>query len=344
LKVCQQLQPIGGVEMNRTVSIQRRSVKAAPSVNGAEKKRSWLNAVKLHTRRIAIELLNLLINHDLLFWLVGLVNKKVNLIESVFLVYPANEKYALAYVYPCRLPKVKWNPIPGGLLWQNGKLTVMFMISATNGQFTDPQNTENLRRMSDRMERLRQLFGARRKTFAGIVPGVLYAGKIIREAPEADLTAQAVAQAIDSVKVEESLGDDTPVIILGGRGFIGRRVIGLLKDSNVFSIDSSDGQGSKDWPNHLRGQRVIVVNITLNNALKDYLDVIWPGTVVINEVYPEPNSAILERLKNNGCSCHHVVGVQANAFPSFPAAYHGAIPCCAAWPSSEMKVVVRRIV
>ncbi len=329
--------------MNGTVSV-KQSVKTAPSVQGAVKKRSWLKAVKLHVRRIAIEMLNLLINHDLLFWLVGVINKRIDLIESVFLVYPANEKYALAYVYPCRLPKVKWNPIPGGLLWQNGKLTVMFMISATNGQFTDPQNTENLRRMSDRMERLRRLFGARRKTFAGIVPGVLCSRRIIREAPEADLTAQAVRQAIDSVKAEESLGDEVPIIVLGGRGFIGRRVVKLLETSNVFSIDSSDGQGSKDWPDHLHGRRVIVINITLNNALKDYLDVIWPGTVVINEVYPEPNSAILERLKNNGCSCYHVVGVGANSIPSFPAAYHGAIPCCAAWPSPEMKVVVRRIV
>jgi len=249
----------------------------------------------------------------------------------------------LAYVYKSRFPKVEWNPWPCGLLIQNRKLVLMFCISATNGQFTDPENAENLRWVAERMEELRQLLGAKRKTFAGILPGVLFYKRVIREASEADLTAEAVSQAIGLVKVKESLGAGTPIIVLGGKGFIGRRVVKLLDRQFVYSIDSSDGQNSEDWPSYLRGQRVIVVNITLNNALEDYLNVIWPGTVVINEVYPEPTPEILEQLRSKNRDCYHVVGLEARAFPSFPAAYKGAIPCCAAWPSPKMKVVVRKL-
>jgi len=313
------------------------------SVKEVAKKRSWKKAIMSHVRRLSLELLNIFVNHDWLFWLVGTINKRIGLIESVFLVYPATEKYALAYVYKRRLPKVRWNPWPCGLLLQNWKLGIMFCISATNGHFTNPENIENLRQVAERMEKVRQLLGAKRKTFAGILPGVLYHKQIVREASEADLTAVAVSKAIDLVRAKELLPDDTPIIVLGGKGFIGRRVVKLLSKDHIFSIDSSDGQSYKDWPNHLRGQRVIVVNITLSNALKDYLDVIWPGTVVINEVYPEPTPEILERLRIKNCDCYHVVGVNASAFPPFPAAYKGAIPCCAAWPSSQMKVVVRKL-
>lgn len=329
--------------MSKTALVQQ-PVEATPSVNqGAAKKRIWWKTIKLHARRIAIEMLNVFINHDLLFWLIGVINRRINLIESVFLVYPANEKYALAYVYQFRLPKVMWNPRPCGLLWQNGKLTLMFCISAANGQFTSQQNLEKLHCVAERMEKVRRLFGAKRKTFAGILPGILYAKRIIQEAPEADLTATAVVQAIESIMTKESLKAETPIIILGGKGFIGRRVIKLLDKSEVYGIDLPIGHKQDSWPDHLRDKRVIVVNITLNNAFKDYLDVIWPGTVVINEVYPEPTPDILERLRDKNCSCYHVVGVSAFALPSFPEAYHGAIPCCAAWPSPQLEVVVRKI-
>lgn len=306
-------------------------------------KRNWWRILYSHCRRSPLEILNFLINHDWLFRLVGMANKRIGLIESVFLVYPASEKYALAYVYPHRLPKVRWNPWPCGLLWQNGRLTLMFCISATNDHYNDPANVEKIRHVSERMEALRQLFGANRKTFAGILPGVLYFKRIIKEAPEADLTAVAVSQAINLVKEKESLEFDAPVIVLGGKGFIGRRVVKMLDESTTYSIDSADGQGKNDWPAQLNGKRNIVVNITLNNAINDYIDVIRPGTVILNEVYPEPSTEIMEKFSAKDCQCYHVVGVDAMAFPPFPSAYRGAIPCCAAWPSAKMKVVVRKL-
>lgn len=306
-------------------------------------KRAWSKTLLSFLRRLPLEIVNVLINYDWLFWLAGLINKRAGALESVFLVYPASKKYALAYVFPYRLPKVQWNPWPCGLLRQNGKYILMFCVSATAEQFNDPQNIGNLGRMSDRMETIRRLLAANGKTFAGILPGVLYSKKIIRQAPEARLTAKAVLQAIDRVTAIESLDAGTPIIVLGGKGFVGRRVMRQLNRDDVYSIDSADGHDQRNWPNHLKGRRVIVVNITQSKAIDNYLEVMWPGTVVINEVYPEPSPETLDSLKAKGCACYHVVGIDATAVPSFPAAYKGAIPCCAAWPSPNMKVVVRKI-
>lgn len=327
--------------MNRSITVARKALAALQKE--AAKKRGLGSFLASHARRALLEVLNLFLSHDWLFWIIGVINKRIGLIQSVFLVYPASDEYALAYVYSFRLPWVLWNPWPCGLMWQNGRLSVMFCISASNGQFSDPDNLEKVRGVCERMEHLRALLGAKGKTFAGILPGVLFYKRVIREAPEADLTASVVCQAIEQVKSKEGLDGSTPVIVLGGRGFIGRRVVKLLDGAPVYCIDVSDGGSRKDWPCYLAGQRVIVVNITLNNALADYVDEMWPGTVVVNEVYPEPSQEILDRLERKGCACYHVVGVKAFALPYFPAAYRGAIPCCAAWPSSDMKVVVRKL-
>jgi hypothetical protein len=332
----------GGIAVNNRLQFTER-IRTTPPLNPSVNGRGWGKIIKSHFRRLTLEVLNIFINHDWIFWLIGRVNRQIGLIESVFLVYPATEEYGLWFAYRYRLKVNLWRPWPTGLLYQNRKLTVMFAIAANNGQYTDPANTENLRQVSARMEKLRQLLGANRKTFAGILPGVLYYKRIIHEAPEADLTAQAVLQAVDLVKCREKLASDTKIIVLGGKGFIGRRVVKLLDKSTTFSIDSADGQGKDDWPSNPTGQRIIVLNITVNNSISDYIASIQPGTVVINEVYPEPTSDVLEKLAAKECRCYHIVGVEALALPQFPLAYQGAVPCCAAWPSAKMKVVIRKV-
>jgi len=302
-----------------------------------------------HIRRTAIEIINLLLGYNWVYWLIGLANKKLGWIESVFLVYPANDDYALAYVYARRLPKIEWKPWFIGIFWENGKYGVKFAISAHNGHFRDPANKERMRGVVDRMEELRKLFCAKRKTFAGTLPGILFAKRMLRETHEADVTVGVVVKAIEKVKLFDGLRDDIPIVILGGRGFIGRRVVASLPKENVYCVDIANGNGTSqsktaEWPSHLKGQRVILVNIALNSALDGYLDRLWPGIVVVNEVYPEPSPETEKRLRSIGCVCYHIVGVRGGALPSFPHGYHGGIPCCAAWPSGQMEALLFKVI
>ncbi|MDP3882652.1 MAG: hypothetical protein Q8Q48_01190 [Candidatus Staskawiczbacteria bacterium] len=305
------------------------------------KRRTGLGFFRSHARRLFTELLAMLFNHDWIFWLIGLVNKKLGVIESIFLVYPATDDYSSAYSYAYRSRWHAWKPGPIGFFWQNGKIGLKFAISAHNGQLGDK---EKLCHLVERMEVLRKLLGARRKTFAGILPGVLFMKRLVRETPEADVTVEAVKQVIGKVKSLEGLSEDTPVIVLGGKGFIGRRVVASLPEDAVHSVDIAGNNGQNVWPSHLQGKPVLLVNISLNSALGQYINLMWPKMVIINEVYPEPSDELAEQLKRVGCHCYHVVGVRARALPSFPGGYQGGIPCCAAWQSEKMEALFKRIV
>lgn len=289
-----------------------------------------------HFRRVMLELINLLA-YPLAF-LVGQLNRRFGFLETVFLAYPASEDYGRWYAYAPRLKRNTWRPFFAGIFRQNGRWGVMFTVSSHNGSFEREENRVKLQTLIADMEAWRLLLGAKQKTFAGILPGVFFFRRLVKQAPEADLTAEVVCQAIDQVKWQEGLSSVTPVIILGGRGFIGRRVVRKLKvqGGHVETIDLD--KNLPVWP-----ERALVVNITRNNALEQYLPHLHQGMVVLNEVYPEPTTSVLSILRGKGVPCYHVAGVVATAWPAFPSAYHGAIPCCAAWPAKEIEVSLKKL-
>lgn len=301
--------------------------------------------IRLHARRLGLELLNLIFNHYWLFWFLGVINRHIRVIETVFLMYPATEKYALSYVYPSRLPNVKWNPWPVGLFFQNGRIGLEFVVSATNTDFRDPSNTESLKLLADRMEQIRKLVHAEQKTFAGILTGILNQQKIIDENREIDVTVRAIRQAVFSVMVDKFYKELTPIIILGHKGFIGRRVFEDLMSHGctVWGIDTKDGNGRQNWPSCLKGQEAILVNIADTGALEVYFDLLWPELIVINEVYPEPQQELIEMCRERHLSVWHIAGIKAVSWPRFPRAYEGSIPCCAAWPSKDIKVKLTKL-
>ena len=314
------------------------------NTNEVAKRRTFLDFTVYHARHLLTEALHVFFNYDWIYWLIGLINKKLHIIESVFLVYPATEDYLLAYSYVYRSRWHQWKPGPLGFLYQNRKIGIIFGISASNGHLIDPTNKEKLLDVANRMEKIRSLFYARHKTFAGILPGVLFMNRMIRETPEADVTVRVVCQVIDRVKKLERLNENTPVIVLGGKGFIGRRVVASLPKGTVYSVDIAGNNGQNIWPSQLHGKPVLLVNISLNSALGQYIHLLWPEVVIINEVYPEPPPELAQRLKDIGCHCYHIAGVKAKVLPSFPGGYKGGIPCCAAWQSENMEALFKRIV
>jgi len=335
------------MKKSTTVTLQPAQVilsdKRVHGGKNVEKKKT-LEFLRSHLRRLFTEILNLFFNHDWVFWLIGLANKRLGVIGSVFLAYPANDEYSDAYTYRWRARTMEWTPRPIGFFWQNGKIGIKFAISASNGQFSDSASKDNLCRLVQRMESLRNLFYAKHKSFAGILPGALFMKRLVKETPEADVTVEVVKQVVRKVKSLGGLSEDTPVIVLGGKGFIGRKVVASLPQDTVYSVDIAGNNGQNVWPSHLQGRPVLLVNISLNSALGQYIHLLWPEVVIVNEVYPEPCMELAQQLKAVGCHCYHVVGVKARALPSFPGGYQGGIPCCAAWQSEKMEALFKRIV
>jgi len=162
---------------------------------------------------------------------------------------------------------------------------------------------------------------------------------------EADVTVRVVVEAEKQVCNLELMQENPPLIILGGKGFIGRRLLSALHGRELYSIDLVDKtEGLENWPEHLRGQRVILLNVSRRAVLLNYLPRLWPEIVLLNEVYPEPDDGCLQKLLQLGVSAYHVVGVAGEAYPPFPRAYQGGIPACSARLTPEMRVLVKKLV
>ena len=135
------------------------------------------------------------------------------------------------------------------------------------------------------MDHLRTMFGAQQKTFAGALPGILAGKGILHDPPEGDLAARMVAQAVEQLLKD----DDHPVVVLGGRGFVGRRLVERLRGAGireVIPVDVNDSQAT--WPTHLANRPLLLVNVATRSALSELTEQLWPEVTVLNEVYPEP--------------------------------------------------------
>ena len=184
---------------------------------------------------------------------------------------------------------MNWKPGVSGLFRQNGKFGIMFTVSNCDSQFIDPGNQERLRTLLQRMEKIRQLFGARQKTFAGILPGIFFRSRMVREIPESEVTVGVIGKVIEAVKFSAGLSADAPIIILGGCGFIGNRVAKSLPRDVIHIVDIAGKSDEHGWPNQLRGKPALLLNISRSAALGEYVGRFWPELVVVNEVYPEPS-------------------------------------------------------
>jgi len=289
---------------------------------------------------LLFEILNFLINHDWFFWLIGKFNAR-GWIRSIFLSYPANYEYAREYAYKFRIGK--WKIRLTGFLWQNGKIVIMFSIFVVEEkEFLKKENREKLEEVVRYMEKIRRLVRADEKTFAGILPGLLLKRKIVDKTPEADITVSIIIEAVELVKKKIKLDEKIPIVVLGGRGFIGKMMVDKLKSVQKSDIYVVDLTGCNDkWPG--RETRKIIINVARYNTIGFYLHMLRAGDVILNEAYPSPSSGVVSKIKSLNCDCFHIVGVEAISFPQFTQVYNGGIPCCAAWNSGDRNIIIKKL-
>jgi hypothetical protein len=300
-----------------------------------------IKIVKRHIRRLFVLNINLLFNNRIVWSIIGVLNKRLKFIKTIFLAYPANHKFAKEYVFDSVLEETRWHPWFTGFFIQNGKIGLKFAISSTENEFRDDSNLENLRSVWLKMSYLKHLLETDQITFAGILPGLFYKKNIIHTLPiELDNTVVAVKKAVLSIMKESNLDNNTPIIVLGGKGFVGDKLINSMTDYNMYCIDIKDPENSvniKDIINSAK-DKVIILNIATQKALKDNLIYFNEKAIIVNEVYPEPDISLSNKIKEKGSTIFHIVGVKGKAFPRFPRAYRKGIPCCASWNSNNISV------
>lgn len=303
-----------------------------------------------HLRCIAAVVTTYLVGNEVFLRLIGVINRWVlrGGITGVFLLYPARKEYADALAYRWHQRQFAWHPALVGLYRQNGRRGLIFGIPDLEDDLRLAGNGDNVLDLQKRMERIRSLVGADRKIFAGILPSLF----MRLNAPDAqleqqrDLTARAVMSALDQVSKLYAHDRTTPILLIGGRGYIATSVLALCAGRNVRSIDQGEFDVFRQIANEQRGGPLMVINLAKSGALSEYADHFWPGVVVLNEVYPEPSGDELAALERAGAVCFHVVGVAGSAWPAFPRAYRRGIPCCAALPApgdTEVTAIVTRL-
>ena len=296
-----------------------------------------------HLRRCLSVVFTFLVGNSFILRLVGVVNKKLlgSKIQNVFLLYPAHPKYASAYVYDWHRRMIKWSPALVGCYYQEGKFGLTFGISATEEDYKAEQNQSFLRGLEQKMESIRMTIGAETKTYAGILPSILNSRGFRHEDTEKLNTIALVHKALRLVEESQGLTGKTPVVVLGGRGYIGTDLLNQVDLKHWIAIDQQDQASFSSIVAQFSGQPLILLNLTRQGILHGYIPLLWSQCVVLNEVYPEPSLQELEMLRDKKVLCYHIVGVRAKAWPAFPRAYQGGIPCCAALNTSAGDLILK---
>jgi len=297
-----------------------------------------MHRIGWHCRCIAAVLSSYVLGTGAVLGMIGFFSRHIlrRPIVSVFLLYPARREYADALAYRWHQRRFSWHPGLVGFYRQGERYGLIFGIPNFEDDVRAEQSASCLPQLMTRMEKARNRVGAARKVFAGVLPSTFARNGIENDhlAEQRHLTARAVLQALDDIVTLHRLPSDVPVLVLGGRGYIASEVLRLCGGRNVSSIDVGELDAFRRFAAAHGGRPAVVVNLTKSGALSDYASALWPGVIVLNEVYPEPSATEIAAVEERGAACYHIVGVEGEAWPPFPRAYRGGVPCCASLPFS----------
>lgn len=274
--------------------------------------------------------------------LLRLLNPRLRLVQTLFVMYPANEHYAKKIVFPFWLKRYRRRLAPCMVFRQNGVNGIVLGTTLCERELRrSPELLERLKGLADEASRS---LGIEKVTYSGVLPTLLLRAGLLESHSEARSTAKVVAEGIEQVRATHGLAATVPIAVLGGAGQIGRRVVEQLElaGRDVHVIDPAIGTTTlqEAW----RGRPLLLANVAHRAALRSHIADLWSEVVYINEAYPEPRPQEIRQLRALSIPVWHVAGVKARSLPPFPGAYGGGIPCCAAVEDRRAIPVLRKLI
>ncbi len=315
---------------------------ARPSLSRAFRTEIWIKFFNDIIRKSFVLLFSLTLTNSVSLAILGLINRLLGRpLRSVFLCYPAKEKYAHKYAFSWAFEYMRYNPLIVGIYFQNFRVGLILASYVQENYFRN--NKEYLALIQSKMNRIRNLVGAELVHFSGTLPSEMNRLSLIEPGyfkERCDLVAEIVIDAERAVRLQQDIFEICPVLLLGGGGSIGS----VLKEKflgegrEVHIIDRDDV-----FPIKLIGQKAVLIDVSRKGVLESRIDQLWSDITILNESFPEPDQDIVKILNRKGITVYHVAGVKATAFPPFPYGYAGGIPCCAAIREKKMKSLIKKL-
>jgi hypothetical protein len=298
----------------------------------------------VHLRRIAIVALSAFSRTWVPFIVLGAFNRVFPTFVSVFFCYAGNERYASHYGYPSCRRFQQWFPTTIGVFRQGKRWGLICAATVTEAEFTDPKNALHLHRLLRRLLRIKTLLGVGQLSLAGILPSVLR-GKYPQTARDinCDRTPEVVRRAVHEVRKNHFTNRHHNVVLLGGAGRIGRKVYESLKADGIDVVVIDSALPTTAAFKDLGAVSMILVDVSRHGVIQRHINELPEGTVVLNEVFPEPSRDVVKQLKGRNIAAYHIAGVKAEVYPSLPHGYRNAVPCCAIHSDEIGELVLTRI-
>lgn len=309
-----------------------------PRVNPARRRQSTRPPAAGRIRTLLVRALHAL-DHPAVRRALGRWNRRRPFLDTLFVLYAADERFSRAYPPLAGRPERPWSPRTIGLFEQAGRWGLVLGVPNTEGDLRAASSRPDLVSLFERVHAVREDLGAVEVCWAGALPEILRAHRITLESQEAGNTVRLVHRAERVVRSRCRLDPAAPLVLVGGKRAVKYRLQRALGGRPIVYLDPGDAVRATSWPD----SPALILNLAPGPALRSLVPHIRAGHVILNTAYPDPPSDVVRRLTARGCRLFHLAGVRGRAWPSFPGPYAGAVPCCAAIRPSEAEVVLRRM-
>lgn len=294
--------------------------------------RPWLIRVILKTLVLAFGILSL---SGVTYWLIGLWNRRGGTWASIFYCYAGSRNFIASYAPPGTIGFFRWIPSPIAVLRQGGQWGLVLASPLTEAEFLDPANRADFQRLQHRLARIARLMRVDMINVAGILPGVLAqkGGMLVNDSRP--FVVDAVTMAVERMLADHLPSSTRDVIVIGGAGYVGRSVTAALRERGLSCYVVDPRAMTDALPDSLHGRPCLLVDIARRGAIKQYIPLMWPGIVVLNETFPRPSRRVVRQMAARGVKVFHLSGVAGSIIPALPHGYENAVPCCAVQQPSK---------